>query len=91
MLAERIDGESRVKFTNDSKAREFDAVSNEYIAQSKPALGTLNKGVREQLKATFEAAKQTNKKVYYQFDLLLTNYVNIVKDMEWKWLLILFL
>ena len=26
MLAERIDGESRVKFTNDSKAREFDAV-----------------------------------------------------------------
>ena len=68
MLAERIGGESRVKFTNDPKAREFDAISNEYIAQAKPALSTLNKSVREQMKATFEAAKQTGKKVYYQFE-----------------------
>lgn len=68
MLAERIGGESRVKFTNDPKAREFDAISNEYIAQAKPALSTLNKNVREQMKATFEAAKQTGKKVYYQFE-----------------------
>ncbi len=47
MLAERIGGESRVKFSNDPKAREFDAISNEYIAQTKPALSTLNKSVSE--------------------------------------------
>ena len=68
MLAERIGGESRIKFTNDPKAREFDAISDEYIAQAKPALNTLNKSVREQMKATFEAAKQTEKRVYYQFE-----------------------
>ena len=67
-LAERIGGESRVKFTNDPKAREFDAISDEYIAQAKPALSALNKNVRAQMKATFEAAKQTGKKVYYQFE-----------------------
>lgn len=67
-LAERIGGESRVKFTNDPKGREFDAISKEYIAQAKPALKTFNKSIREQMKATFEAAKQTGKEVYYQFE-----------------------
>lgn len=67
-LADRIGGESRVKFSNDSAAREFDAISNEYIAQAKPPLKTVNKTVRTQMKATFEAAVETGKKVYYQFE-----------------------
>ncbi|MBP2656899.1 MAG: hypothetical protein H6Q73_4468, partial [Firmicutes bacterium] len=68
LLAERIGGQSRVKFASDSIGREFDAVSNEYIAQTKPALQTLNKSVRDQMKATFEAAQETGKKVYYHFE-----------------------
>lgn len=67
-LAERIGGESRVKFANDPQGREFDVINDKYIAQAKPALKTLNKDVRNQMKATFETAKQTNKKVYYQFE-----------------------
>ena len=63
--ADRIGGKSRVKFTNDLKDREFDAISKEYIAQAKPAL---NKSVRGQMKAAFEADKQTGKEVYYQFE-----------------------
>ena len=67
-LAKRIGGESRVKFSNDPDGREFDAISDEFIAQAKPALKTLNTKVRNQMKATFEAAKATGKKVYYQFE-----------------------
>lgn len=36
--------------------REFDAISDQYVPQSKPALQTVNKSVRHQMKATFEAA-----------------------------------
>ncbi len=68
LLAERIGGESRVKFSNDPNGREFDVISDEYIGQAKPALNTLNKNVRDQMKATFEAAQQIGKKVYYQFE-----------------------
>ncbi|WP_322908106.1 RHS repeat-associated core domain-containing protein [Paenibacillus sp. SGZ-1009] len=67
-LAERIGGRSRVKFSNDPANREFDAISDEYIAQSKPALQTVNKSVRDQMKATFEAAQETQRKVYYHFE-----------------------
>ena len=67
-LAERIGGESRVRFANDPQGREFDVINDEYIAQAKPALKTFNKDVRNQMKATFETAKLTNKKVYYQFE-----------------------
>lgn len=67
-LAERIGGESRVKFENDPQGREFDAVSDEYIAQTKPALQTVNKSVRNQMKATFEAAQETGRNVYYHFE-----------------------
>jgi hypothetical protein len=38
------------------------------VAQAKPALNTVNKSVRNQMKATFEAAANTGKKVYYQFE-----------------------
>ena len=39
------------------------------------------------MKATFEAAEQTGRKVYYHFEgsppnRLLTNYMNTAKDME---------
>ena len=67
-LAERISGESRVKFENDPDMREFDAVSDDYIAQAKPANFQINKKFRSQAKATFEAAKQTGRKVYFHFD-----------------------
>ncbi len=41
------------------------------LLKAKPALSTLNKSVREQMKATFEVAKQIGKKVYYQFEGIL--------------------
>ena len=67
-LASRLGGQSRVKFANDSVGREFDAVSDAYIAQTKPALQTVNQSVRNQMKATFEAAQETGRKVYYHFE-----------------------
>ena len=48
--------------------REFDVISDQYIAQAKPPLKCVNKTVRTQMKATFEAAKKYERKVYYQFE-----------------------
>lgn len=45
-LAQKINGESRVKFQNDPIGREFDAVSDKYIAQTKPAIQTIGKDLR---------------------------------------------
>ena len=42
-LAERLGGESRMKFDSDPIGREFDAISDEYVAQTKPALQQVNK------------------------------------------------
>ena len=67
-LAKRINGESRVRFENDPAGREFDAVSDDYIAQAKPALKTIGKSWRVQTKATFEAAKATARKAYFYFE-----------------------
>lgn len=67
-LAERLGGESRMKFDSDPIGREFDAISDEYVAQTKPALQQVNKKVRDQMKATFEAAEQTGRRVYYHFE-----------------------
>ena len=67
-LAERIGGESRVKFANDPAGREFDAVSDTYIGQAKPGGQSLSSSFRRQAKATFEAAKATGRSVYYQFN-----------------------
>ena len=66
-LAIRINGESRVKFSNDPAGREFDAISDEYIAQAKPVLKTIGKSWRNQTKATFEAAVETGRRPYFQF------------------------
>ncbi len=67
-LAVRIGGESRVKFANDPDGREFDVVSSEYIAQAKPDLSIYGKSWRKQTKATFEAAQETGRKAYFQFE-----------------------
>jgi len=67
-LAKRIGGESRVRFANDTANREFDVISSQFIAQTKPAVQTVNKSLRDQMKATFEAAKDTGRSVYYHFE-----------------------
>jgi len=66
LLAERIGGVSRARF--ESTAREFDVISDEFIGQTKPALSSLSQNFREQAKATFQAALETGRKVYYHFD-----------------------
>lgn len=65
-LAERIGGEPNMRF--ESSRREFDAVSDEYIGQAKPANYRFSKIDRRQAKASFEAAQQTGRSVYYHFD-----------------------
>ncbi|WP_235613149.1 restriction endonuclease fold toxin [Paenibacillus sp. LC231] len=45
-----------MKFSNNPAHRELDAISDQYVPQSKPALQTVYKSVRDQMKATFEAA-----------------------------------
>ncbi|MDA8372069.1 MAG: polymorphic toxin-type HINT domain-containing protein [Nocardiopsaceae bacterium] len=67
-LAERLDGESRVRFENDPTNREFDAISDDYVAQAKPSNVQVNKKFRGQAKATFEAAQATGREVYYHFE-----------------------
>lgn len=64
----RIGGQSRSAFADDPIQREFDVISDQYIAQAKPPLKCVNKTVRTQMKATFEAAKKYERKVYYQFE-----------------------
>jgi len=66
-LAERIGGEASMRFA-DGPATEFDAVSEQYVAQAKPANFTLNKAFRDQAKATFEVAAQSGRTPYFQFD-----------------------
>jgi Restriction endonuclease fold toxin 3 len=67
LLAQRIGGRASVRFA-DGPANEFDAVSNEYVAQAKPANFTLNKAFRDQAKVTFEVALQSGRTPYFQFD-----------------------
>ncbi|WP_276204111.1 restriction endonuclease fold toxin, partial [Streptomyces albus] len=67
-LAERLGGESRVKFENDEKGREIDAVSDEYVAQSKPGGIQMGSQLRNQAKATFEYANQSGRIPYFHFD-----------------------
>jgi hypothetical protein len=67
-LAARIGGRARVRLANDPAQREFDAVSDQFIAQTKPADFTLNKKFRDQAKATFEYSIQTGRIPYFHFD-----------------------
>lgn len=68
-LAKRIGGTSRVKFSNDPKGREFDVISDRYIAQTKPALGkNMSPKLRRQFEQTFQAAKDTGRIPYFHFE-----------------------
>jgi hypothetical protein len=67
-LGSRLNGQSRVKFENDPTGREFDTVSDTYVAQAKPANFTLGKEFRKQAQATFKMAKTTGRIPYFQFD-----------------------
>ena len=64
-LAKRIGGDAQMKFPNDP--HEFDAISDQYVAQSKPA-DYYNQKWRKQAQATFEAAKATGRQPYFHFD-----------------------
>lgn len=66
-LAKKLGEQSSVQFANDGAMREFDAVSDEFIAQAKPGIQAIGKRFRDQAKATFEAAKERGRKVYYEF------------------------
>ncbi|MGW5678318.1 putative T7SS-secreted protein [Streptomyces sp. NPDC003860] len=67
-LAERLGGESRVKFQNDPTGREFDAISDDYVAQSKPGDMQMGSALRNQAKATFEAAITSGRTPYFHFE-----------------------
>jgi RHS repeat-associated protein len=67
LLAQRIGGQPSVRFAN-GPANEFDAVSDQYVAQAKPADFTLNARFRNQAKVTFETATQSGRTPYFQFD-----------------------
>lgn len=57
-----------MKFSNDPNGREFDTVSDKYIAQTKPPLKTLDKQFRKQAKAIIKAAIETGKEAYFHFE-----------------------
>ena len=66
-LADEIGGVAQARFRN--SMREFDAISNKFIGQHKPALGNnFGKSFKNQARATFDAAKKTGRDVYYRFD-----------------------
>ncbi|MGQ0840006.1 restriction endonuclease fold toxin [Actinokineospora sp.] len=67
-LAGRLDGQPTVRFANDPIGREFDAVSDKYVAQTKPASFTLNQKFRNQAKATFEYAMKSGRLPYFHFN-----------------------
>lgn len=46
----------------------FDVISNEFIAESKPAMRSIDRDFRIQAKRVFEAARQTGRKVYFHFN-----------------------
>lgn len=67
-LAARIGGRASVRFSSDLTGREFDAVSDLYVAQTKPAGLQLGSRFRKQAKATFEMAIETGRTPYFHFE-----------------------
>ena len=68
-LANRIGGQAQVEFASGPNAgREFDPISRQYVAQAKPANFGLSQAFRIQAKATFQAAIDTGRIPYFQFD-----------------------
>lgn len=68
LLAEKLDGQSRMIFNNDPKGREFDVISDQYIGQTKTSMNSLSSQFREQAKATIEAAIETGRQAYFHFE-----------------------
>jgi RHS repeat-associated protein len=66
LLAKRIGGTSRVKFSADPKGREFDVVSDDFVGQT-TSRTQINKKWRAEAKATFEAADLSGKTPYFHF------------------------
>jgi hypothetical protein len=66
VLANKLGGQSCMRFEGDP--HEFDAVTDDYLAQSKPPDFTLNKKFRDQAKATFELAGQSGRTPYFHFE-----------------------
>jgi len=69
-LGARLGGESRVKFQNDPSAREFDVVSDQFVAQTNTGIQQISSRWRNAAKATFEAAIQNGKTPYFHFEQL---------------------
>ena len=67
-LADRIGGQPQARFSGGTDLREFDVISDKYIAQTKPANFVKNQAWRNQAKATFEACLDTGRTPYFHFD-----------------------
>ena len=67
-LQARLGGQSRSHFAEDPIEREFDVISDRFVAQTKPDGFTLNKDWRVQAKATIEWARKTGRASYFHFD-----------------------
>ena len=67
-LAEKLGGRSRQIFNSDSDGREIDTISDQYVAETKEGSPQLKPRLRRQAKALFEAAQQTGREVYYEFE-----------------------
>ena len=66
-LADRIGGEPQQRFPSDPN-KEFDAISKDYVAESKGANFTGGKQWRNQAKLAFQAAQETGRTPYFHFN-----------------------
>jgi hypothetical protein len=68
-LAERIAGQAQMEFTSGPAGnKEFDAVSDVYVAEAKPANQQLGSAWRNQAQLTFKQAIYSGRIPYFQFD-----------------------
>lgn len=68
LLAEYLGAESRMRFENDPKGKEFDAVGADRIGEAKPGGMQVNEKFRDKADDVFRAAMANGKEVYYHFD-----------------------
>ncbi|SEP53764.1 restriction endonuclease fold toxin [Amycolatopsis saalfeldensis] len=68
-LAAKLGGVSRVKFANDPDGREFDAISDLYVAQTKSTRVKMGSKFRNQARMTFEFAKQSGRIPFFHFEV----------------------
>ncbi|RPE27898.1 polymorphic toxin-type HINT domain-containing protein [Kitasatospora cineracea] len=67
-LAKKIGGRPSVKFEKDSLGKEYDVISDKYIAESKPAGMKLGSDFRKQMKQVFEKSIMTGRTPYFHFE-----------------------